>query len=147
MEDSELSIDLYNKISDTTIVAQNRAPYGNGQKGFRGLRVWQAGMDLAETCYRASQTFPTSEQFGLANQLRRAAVSITANIAEGWGRNTTPELGRFIDISIGSLCEVESLVEVSKRLEYISPEALKAMLEQANKVRSMQHRLRVSLRS
>src|SRR5438046_2580093 len=112
MNDSPL-----NKIADRPIVAENRALYGDGQNGFRDLRVWQAGMDLVEACYRASQSFPTSEQFGLTNQLRRAAVSITSNIAEGWGRNTKPEFSRFIDISIGSLCEVESLVEVSKRLE------------------------------
>jgi four helix bundle protein len=118
-------------------VAENRAPYGDGIKGFRDLRVWQSGMDLVEKCYRTSQAFPASEQFGLTNQLRRAAVSITSNIAEGWGRNTHPEFARFVDISIGSLCEVESLVEVSKRLEYVSAEALGEILENANKVGAM----------
>jgi four helix bundle protein len=146
MDDSELSINILNGICDSLAVLERRASYGEAGRGFRDLRVWQAGMDLVESCYRASQAFPQSEQFGLTNQLRRAAVSITANIAEGWGRNTQPEFGRFVDISIGSLCEVESLIEVSRRLQYISTDTLSVILERANKVGSMLHRLRTSLR-
>jgi four helix bundle protein len=135
-------------MSEVAIVAEERAPYGSAiGKGFRDLRVWQAGMDLVDACYRASQVFPSTERFGLTDQLRRAAVSVASNIAEGWGRNTNAEFARFVDISIGSLCEVESLIEVASRLKYVTPETLANLLERANKVGSMQHRLRASLRS
>jgi four helix bundle protein len=147
MSDSSLDPNFLNVISETPIVAEPRAPYGAQAKGFRDLRVWQAGMDLVESCYRVSQSFPASEQFGLTNQLRRAAISVTANIAEGWGRNTQPEFARFVDISHGSLCEVESLVEVSNRLTLVDSETLKKIVEQANKVGAMQFRLRAKLRS
>ena len=141
------NIEALNRIADTPAVFEKRAPYGAAGKGFRELRVWQASMDLVEACYRVSQQFPQAEQFGLTNQLRRAAVSVSANIAEGWGRNTNAEFRRFIDISIGSLCEVESLIEVSNRLKYVSSDDLTLMFERANKVGAMQHRLRTSLRS
>src|SRR5437868_6127055 len=104
MHETELNADHFNRICEMQLTAENRASYGTDNKGFRDLRVWQAGMDLVETCYKCSAAFPASEQFGLTTQLRRAAVSITANIAEGWGRNTQPEFRRFVDISSGSLC-------------------------------------------
>jgi len=142
----DLSVDFLNSVCDRPIVAEERAPYGVTQSGFRSLRVWQAGMDLVESCYRASQRFPSAENFGLTNQLRRAAVSVTSNIAEGYGRRSQADFARFVDFSVGSLCEVESLVEVSKRLEYVSPAELAIMLEQANKVGAMQYRLRETLK-
>jgi len=146
MDKFSFDIETLNRISDTPMVSENRAPYGHKDKGFRGLRVWQAGMDLVEACYRVSQNFPKAEQFGLTSQLRRAAISIPSNLAEGWGRHTDPEFSRFVDISIGSSCEVESLVEVSNRLEFLEPSTYSEILEYANKVGSMQYRLRAALK-
>ena len=143
----ELTVDFLNRVCDTPIVAEERKPYGAVQSGFRSLRVWQAGMDLIESCYRVSQAFPKIEQFGLTSQLRRAAISITSNLAEGYGRHSQADFARFVDISVGSLCEVESLVEVSKRLEYVSSNEFAQMLERANKVGSMQFRLREVLKN
>ena len=146
MSELDIDIEILNRICETPIVHERRAPYGAVGKGFRDLRVWQGAMDLVEACYRASQSFPASEQSGSVNQLRRAAVSIPSNIAEGWGRNTQPEFARFVDISIGSLCEVESLIEVSKRLEFLLEGSYSDILESANKVGSMQYRLRAALK-
>jgi four helix bundle protein len=146
MNESPLDLNFYNQICDTPIVAEPRAPYGPQQKGFRDLRVWQAGMDLAESCYRASQSFPASEQFGLTSQLRLAAISVPANLAEGWGRNTQREFARFVDISHGSLCEVESLIEVSNRLKLIQAKTMAKIVEETNKVGAMQFRLQSKLR-
>jgi len=142
----DLTVDFINRICDTPVVAEERKPYGTYQSGFRSLRVWQAGMDLVESCYRISQAFPKSEQFGLTSQLRRAAISITSNLAEGYGRHSQADFARFVDISVGSLCEVESLVEVSKRLDYTSAEEVALMLGQASNIGGMQFRLREALK-
>lgn len=85
---------------------------------YRGLIIWQRAFNLAvDTCKFASE-FPKFEQFGLASQLRRAAVSVPSNIAEGWGRNTPAERSRFVDIALGSACEVGTLLLVARELEY-----------------------------
>ena len=147
MDELALDVEFLNRICEMPIVAEPRAAYGSSSRGFRDLRVWQAGMDLVESCYRASQSFPSSEQFGLTSQLRRAAISVTANLAEGWGRNTQLEFARFVDMSHGSLCEVESLAEVSNRLKYMSEESLAKIVKEANAVGAMQYRLRTKLRS
>jgi four helix bundle protein len=89
-------------------------------KDFRDLFVWQRSMELVETIYRVTGRFPSNEMFGLTNQLRRAAVSVPSNIAEGQGRNTTSDFLRFLSISRGSLQEVQTQVEIARRLDYIS---------------------------
>ena len=76
-------------------------PDGSDGRGFRGLRAWQSAMDVVADVYRVSRAFPKDEQFGLTSQLRRCAVSVPSNIAEGWGRNGPIEFARFIDIAIG----------------------------------------------
>src|SRR5690242_5705413 len=96
----ELTVDFLNRICDKPAVAEERKPYGEVHSGFRSLRVWQAGMDLVESCYRTSQSFPKAEQFGLTSQLRRAAISITSNLAEGYGRHSQADFARFVDISV-----------------------------------------------
>ncbi len=72
-------------------------------KSYRDLIVWQKAMDLVVSCYRASSQFPEIERYGLLSQLRRAAVSIPANIAEGWGRDSSKEYLRYLSIAYGSL--------------------------------------------
>jgi four helix bundle protein len=92
-------------------------------KDFRDLFVWQRAMELVEMIYRVTENFPSKEMFGLTNQLRRAAVSIPSNIAEGQGRNTTTDFLRFLSISRGSLQEVQTQFELARRLGYIGEES------------------------
>jgi four helix bundle protein len=88
-------------------------------KNFKDLIAWQKAMDLVEMVYRLTSQFPSDERFGLTSQLRRAAVSIPSNIAEGQGRNSNGDFGRFLNIAYGSLREVETQLLISVRLKYI----------------------------
>lgn len=92
-------------------------------ESYRDLQVWQQGVDLTERIYAVTQPFPAEERFGeerfgLVAQLRRAAVSIPSNIAEGWGRMSTGDFIRFLGIARGSLTEVETQVIVTYRLGF-----------------------------
>ncbi|MCW0393919.1 hypothetical protein NB696_000403 [Xanthomonas sacchari] len=84
------------------------------------LDVWRDSMDLVENIYRLSEAFPATERFGLTAQLRRAAVSIPANIAEGAARRSTPEYLRFLSIARGSLSEASTHLQIARRLDYTS---------------------------
>ncbi len=77
-------------------------------------------MSLVESVYRLSAEFPADERFGLAQQLRRAAVSIPSNVAEGAGRSNTGELGHFLGIALGSAAEVETQLELAVRLKFVA---------------------------
>ena len=83
---------------------------------FRKLTVWREASTLAVLTYRLTADFPKSELYGLTSQMRRAAISVTSNIAEGCGRNSDRELARFIRIALGSLNELDSQLLVAKRL-------------------------------
>ena len=74
---------------------------------------------MATQIYNMTETYPNAERFGLVQQMRRAAVSISSNIAEGAGRGSSKELARFLRVAVGSLCELESQVELSRRLGYL----------------------------
>src|ERR1700677_3632442 len=87
-------------------------------KSFRDLEVWQLGLDLVETVYRVTARFPKAELFALTSQMRRAAVSIPSNIAEGRARDSTREFLHFLAISRGSLAELETQLELAIRLDY-----------------------------
>lgn len=97
---------------------------------YRDLEVWQRGLDLTEHVYAATSSFPEEEKFGLTAQLRRAAVAIPSNIAEGWGRAATKDYVRFLRIARGSLAEVETQLIIAHRLGYLSERVLQAMLEE-----------------
>ena len=88
-------------------------------EGYRELRVWQSAMKLAEAVYSASRAFPASETYGMTSQLRRAAVSVPANIAEGRSRDHTPDYLRYLSIARGSLAETETLLELAARFGYL----------------------------
>lgn len=94
---------------------------------YTDLIVWQKAMDLVEKIYHATEPFPHREIFGLTNQMRRAAVSIPSNVAEGQGRATTKDFLQFLSIARGSLQEVETQVMLACRLSYLN-EPLKCHL-------------------
>lgn len=94
-------------------------------KGFRRLLVWQRAHELVLSVYKMTEKFPQSEMFALTSQLRRAVVSIPANIAEGQGAGTKPQFVRYLDIAKGSLSEVEYYLVLSKDLEDITSEIYK----------------------
>ena len=83
---------------------------------FRRLEVWRESLELAEHVYRLTEAFPASERWGLTAQLRRAATSVSSNIAEGAGRGSNREFRRFLTIARGSLFEVDSQLEIASRL-------------------------------
>ncbi|MGH7516021.1 MAG: four helix bundle protein [Gemmatimonadales bacterium] len=88
---------------------------------FRRLDVWQRARGLSLEVYLATRSMPRSELFGLTSQLRRSAISIAANIAEGCGRNTDPELRRFLRIALGSAAELECLLWLAADAGYVVP--------------------------
>jgi four helix bundle protein len=87
---------------------------------YRDLRVWQQSMDLAEEIYRLTERFPKHELYGLTSQLRRASVSVASNIAEGKGRQTDKDFVNFLYHARGSLLEVETQIQLARRLKYIT---------------------------
>jgi four helix bundle protein len=89
-------------------------------KDYRELIVWQKAMDLVETIYLTTKAFPKDELYGLTSQIRRAAISIPSNIAEGNGRNTTRDYVHFLGMAYGSVKEVETQVLIAERLQYIN---------------------------
>lgn len=106
-------------------------------ESYRDLRVWQAGMDVAEACYRLTQSFPREEVYGLSSQIRRAATSIPANIAEGYGRGGRGEYVQFLGIAQGSLKELETHMLIAQRLGFGPTGALAALLGQADQLGRM----------
>ncbi len=103
-------------------------------RNFRDLVAWQKAMDLVEAVYAATRGFPADERFGLTSQLRRAAVSIPSNIAEGEGRGSHNEFGRFLSIAYGSLREVETQLLIGVRLGYVDEAACKEAFSLAEEV-------------
>ena len=92
-------------------------------KTYRELEVWQKSMAFVEDVYKAVKTFPREEQYGLSDQIRRAAVSIPSNIAEGFGRDSNAEFLRFLAIARGSLYEVSTQLEIAHRLGFLPSKA------------------------
>jgi four helix bundle protein len=89
-------------------------------RNYRDLIVWQKAITFVSDLYKTTDSFPAKEMYGITNQLRRASVSIPSNIAEGYGRNSIAEYKRFCQISLGSLYEVQTLLEVSFNLSFLS---------------------------
>ena len=113
---------------------------------FKELKVWQKGRVLVKEIYQATHTFPKDELFGIVSQMRRAAVSIPTNIAEGCGRNSDKELCRFLDIANGSAFELETLMILSLDLEYLSQHKFEEFDAKLNEVQKMIFGLKQSLK-
>ncbi|MFO7885402.1 MAG: four helix bundle protein, partial [Desulfobacteraceae bacterium] len=95
--------------------------------GYKQLTVWQKAMGLVMHVYKAASNFPAHEQYGLGSQMRRCAVSIPSNIAEGYGRNSNKEMVRFLDIAKGSLYELDTQLEISRQLDYLDAQKHKTI--------------------
>jgi four helix bundle protein len=115
-------------------------------QSYRDLFAWQRAMDLVELAYRHSRRFPKEEMFALTSQLRRSAVSVPSNIAEGQGRGTNPEFVHFLRIAHGSLRELETQFLIARRLEYMDDEQLVEVLSVAATVGKLLHGLMKSKR-
>ncbi len=103
------------------------------RRDHKDLRAWQTAMQLVEDIYRLTATFPREEQFGLISQMRRAAVSVPSNMAEGAARNGTKELIHFLGIATGSLAELDTQLELAVRLGYCTAqEQLQARLNEVS---------------
>jgi four helix bundle protein len=117
---------------------------------YRDLRVWAEGVAPAEICYGVTSTFPRAEAYGMTSQVRRAAVSISANVAEGQGRENPKGFVRFLRISRGSLKELETRLMLASRVEFMPNEETDRILEECEKpgkmlralIHSMQHKAR-----
>ena len=106
-------------------------------RGYRDLRVWQRSMDLAVGVYRLTSGFPPEEGFGLTSQSRRAAVSIPANIAEGYGRGTRPSYASFVRIAQGSLKELETHLFLAQRVGLCTDREIEGLLSEADEIGRM----------
>jgi four helix bundle protein len=114
-------------------------------RDYKDLHVWQKGMQLAKEIYLLTGKFPSEEKFGLVSQMRRAAVSIPSNIAEGQARNTTGEFVQFISHAEGSAAEVDTQLRLSIELGYYSTNDLESVFRLLTDVQKMLKRLRYSL--
>lgn len=103
----------------------------------RDLLIWQKSMLLVTEIYRKSQRFPTQEQYGLTSQIRRAAVSIPSNIAEGFGRQSTGDYIRFLNIAVGSLFEVQTQIEIAFNLSFIPESDFTMIFESTREIDRM----------
>ena len=93
-------------------------------KSYKDLLIWQKGIKIVALVYQLVKSFPSEELYSLSNQLKRASVSIPSNIAEGYGRNTDKSFSHFLDISRGSLFEIETQLIIAKELGFIIDEKL-----------------------
>ena len=124
-----------------------RAFHSNMSKitSFRELLVWQKSMTLAERCYRVTHRFGRDDQLVLGHEIRKSCVSIPSNIAEGFGRHYTPEYVHHLRYSSGSNNELQTQVELARRVEAISVDQATAMIADAEEVGRMLHGLVGSL--
>jgi four helix bundle protein len=111
---------------------------------YKELTVWQKSMDLAVKVYGVTMKLPDSEKYNLTSQSRRSAVSVPSNIAEGAGRKTKPDFGRFLDISYGSSCELETQLILCERLGFLKKDELTELFDDINHIQKMTTNLKNS---
>lgn len=106
-------------------------------KTYRDLLVWQKSMSSITDIYLATKNFPFNEMYGLTSQIRRSAVSIPSNIAEGYGRRSTGDYKRFLQIAIGSLFELQTQIEIAFNLQYMAKELFENLIEKTKELDRM----------
>ncbi len=104
---------------------------------YRDLLVWQKSMAFATSIYKSSNTFPNAEQYGLTSQVRRAVVSVPSNIAEGYGRHSTGDYLRFLQIANGSLYEIQTQIEIALNLNYLKKSEFDTLFIQSREIERM----------
>jgi four helix bundle protein len=112
---------------------------------FEKLDVWHKGVDFADRVYEATRSFPNDERFGLTSQLRRAAVSVSSNVAEGSSRSSKADFARFVEIAYGSVMEVVSQIHIAERQKLITKEQFQDLYSRADIISRMLSGLRASL--
>ncbi len=110
-------------------------------ESFKDLIVWQKAVELAVMTYKLSECFPDHEKFGMMSQMRRAAVSISSNIAEGFGRKTAKDKIRFYTMAQGSNDELQSLIYVALRIKYLSDGDVSSIAIEIDDIKSLLHGL------
>jgi four helix bundle protein len=113
--------------------------------GVRDLKIWQKAILLVEECYKISVMLPTEERFGLTSQIRRAASSVPANIAEGFGRWNRKEFSRFLAMASGSLRELETHLVIARRLGYLTSPATEPLFRRIDELARMLYSMREKL--
>lgn len=106
-------------------------------KSYKDLMIWHRSMDLVELIYKITENFPSKENFGLISQMRRAAVSVPSNIAEGYGRQSTGSYSQFLSIARGSLYELETQIEICCRLKYLQKDESEKLLNEITEISKM----------
>ncbi len=112
---------------------------------YKQLKVWEKAMELVVAIYEATADFPKTETYGLTSQIRRSAVSIASNIAEGAGRNSDKEFCHFLAVAHGSSYELETQIIASERLKLITAESSNALCEKINEIQRMNYTLQTKL--
>jgi len=115
-------------------------------RNYMDLIAWQKAMNLAESVYRVSKTFPRDERYGLTSQMRRAAISVPSNIAEGEGRRTTGQFLHMLAFSYGSLRELETQIMLAGRLQLVSEDDRREVIAECAEVGRLLNGLMKSLR-
>ena len=106
-------------------------------KTYKDLVIWQKAIDLVTKVYRVTARFPEEELYGLTSQIRRSAVSVPSNIAEGYGRKSTNDYIRFLQISMGSLYELQTQLQIARNLTFIGDTAFQAIYESTREIERM----------
>ena len=112
---------------------------------YKNLHIWQKSMDLVDNIYSLTKEFPKEEIYGLTNQIRRSAVSIPSNIAEGAGRNSDAQFSNFLSYSNGSTLEVETQLIISNRQGYLREKDLKEITKLIEDIQKMNYKLQSKL--
>jgi len=118
----------------------------NNIKSFRDLEIWKKGTGILKEIYSITKMFPKEELYGLTSQMRRAVVSITSNISEGYGRKHIPEYKQFLNIAVGSCSELENQVEIAGILNYIDNIKKEELTDEINHIKHMILKFSRSLR-
>ena len=111
------------------------------------LKIWNKAINLATEAYKVTASFPNEEKYGLISQIRRAVVSISSNIAEGAGRNSSNEFVHFLGIANGSSFELQTQLVISEQLKLVSEETLNMLLKEIEEIQKMNFKLQQSVKS
>ena len=114
-------------------------------RSYKDLEVWQVSLELVKAIYQITGKFPSSERFGLTQQIRRAAVSIPSNVAEGQFRNSSKEFKQFLSIALGSAAELETQLIIARELDYLSGEESTFLLNVLERIMKMLKKLSLSI--